>query len=210
MPFLHKPIALQFGCEKYTNTAFFFPYFSAALPQDVKGNPVLVSCRETELAKRNKTYPWMSCQLICLPSAFDDKFKLPTNEGFQFVKNVNFYSSGGIDAVDAAVGGITSEANTLSGYEKFAKLHPVPDVRVYELGRWTRDVEFGRQILNGVNPVVIRRCDTLPHNFPVTDDMVKGSLDRGMSLEEAMKVIPLYNSVVFTANQSKKHFARCN
>ena len=141
-----------------------------------------------QLQKRHDSYPWTTHLLVHLPSSFDDKFPLPTEEGFQFVKNVDFYKSGAGDAIDAAEVIIITEEQTMSEYEKIAKLHPVPNVRVSELGRWTSDVEFGRQILNAVNPVVIRRYDSPLHNFPVTKEMVKGLLDRGETLEQAMKV----------------------
>ena len=76
----------------------------------------------------------------------------------------------------------------LHDYEKLAAVLGEHELSVYKGGRWMTDVEFGRQILNGVNPVVIERCTNLPPNFPVTTDMVKGSLNRGKTLDEEMKV----------------------
>ena len=58
--------------------------------------------------------------------------------------------------------------------------------------RWHQDRWFAYQFLNGVNPVLITRCDSLPENFPVTHDLVKASLDRGESLEKEINVRRLY------------------
>ena len=49
---------------------------------------------------------------------------------------------------------------------------------------WDSDAEFGRQTLNGLNPVVIKRVKVIPEKFPVTDKDVGSLLKRGMSLQE--------------------------
>uniref|UniRef100_A0A671X1F7 Lipoxygenase domain-containing protein n=1 Tax=Sparus aurata TaxID=8175 RepID=A0A671X1F7_SPAAU len=65
-----------------------------------------------------------------------------------------------------------------------------PEVRfsftkTIQFKHWKEDVFFGYQYLNGINPMLIRRCTALPSNFPVTDDMV---FPHGQSsLEEEMK-----------------------
>ena len=43
-------------------------------------------------------------------------------------------------------------------------------------------------MLQGVNPVKIVRIETLPQNFPVMEDMVKDSLEKGKSLAREIKV----------------------
>uniref|UniRef100_A0A8B9LJ21 Arachidonate 15-lipoxygenase type B n=1 Tax=Astyanax mexicanus TaxID=7994 RepID=A0A8B9LJ21_ASTMX len=53
---------------------------------------------------------------------------------------------------------------------------------------WQEDEFFGYQTLNGLNPMLIERCTKLPSNFPVTEDMVRSSLE-GSSLETEMTVI---------------------
>uniref|UniRef100_A0A8C9ZZQ7 Lipoxygenase domain-containing protein n=1 Tax=Sander lucioperca TaxID=283035 RepID=A0A8C9ZZQ7_SANLU len=50
---------------------------------------------------------------------------------------------------------------------------------------WKEDAFFGYQYLNGLNPMLIRRCSALPDNFAVTDDMV--SLHGQGSLRNEMK-----------------------
>ena len=49
---------------------------------------------------------------------------------------------------------------------------------------WESDIEFGRQTLNGMNPICIQRVRAIPGKFPVTDLMVRGLLKRGLTLEE--------------------------
>ncbi|KAL2086482.1 hypothetical protein ACEWY4_017541 [Coilia grayii] len=56
----------------------------------------------------------------------------------------------------------------------------------YVKEHWDKDEFFGYQFLNGLNPMVIRRCSKLPQNFPVTEEMVRDSLG-GTTLEQEMK-----------------------
>ena len=66
-----------------------------------------------------------------------------------------------------------------------------PTIVPYEASRWTSDVEFGRQQLNGTNFVLIRRCTTLPDNFPVTNDLVNHLLCRRLTLDQEIQVWPM-------------------
>uniref|UniRef100_A0A671R738 Arachidonate 5-lipoxygenase-like n=1 Tax=Sinocyclocheilus anshuiensis TaxID=1608454 RepID=A0A671R738_9TELE len=57
---------------------------------------------------------------------------------------------------------------------------------------WNMDYMFGYQFLNGCNPVMISKCVELPDNFPVTHEVVEGSLQRGLTLEEELKAGNIY------------------
>lgn len=65
-------------------------------------------------------------------------------------------------------------------------LPPTPAEYVFE--HWQEDAFFGYQFLNGLNPVLIRRCRYLPENFPVTDAMVAPVLGPGTSLQAELEV----------------------
>ena len=62
------------------------------------------------------------------------------------------------------------------------------DVPTYTGDRWVSDVEFGRQILNGVNPVLIKKCTKIPDNFAVTSEMVQPFMNDAQTLDQAMQV----------------------
>uniref|UniRef100_A0A672L1M5 Arachidonate 5-lipoxygenase-like n=1 Tax=Sinocyclocheilus grahami TaxID=75366 RepID=A0A672L1M5_SINGR len=57
---------------------------------------------------------------------------------------------------------------------------------------WKTDKMFGYQFLNGCNPVMIKKCEEIPGNFPVTHVMVKGFLERGLTLEDELKAGNIY------------------
>ena len=129
-----------------------------------------------------------------MPSGIDDggetnvlSANIPPDEKFERVKTLDFTG----DALKAtATLGFESAFTTLDSlhdYEDLATTLGTPELELYQTDRWATDVEFGRQVLNGVNPVVIRKISSLPDNFPVTNEMVQGSL-RGGTLDQQMKV----------------------
>lgn len=154
------------------------------------------SQRQGQIDQRRNAYQWQKFEAVNLPSAIDDRAKdetsnprlLPSDEQFGAVKSIDFTK----DAI-TAVGNMVfpfvfRSMDRLTHYEYVAEAIKVPEFPTYQISRWVRDEEFGRQMLNGVNPVVIQKCLSIPTNFPVTNEMVKGSLVRGFSLEDEIKV----------------------
>ncbi|XP_037393721.1 hydroperoxide isomerase ALOXE3-like [Pygocentrus nattereri] len=56
----------------------------------------------------------------------------------------------------------------------------------YVQKNWRKDEFFGYQFLNGLNPMIIKRCSKLPEKFPVTNEMVRGFLPDTSTLESEM------------------------
>ena len=150
---------------------------------------ILLQQRNAQLKKRQDEYKWKIWSDTGLPSGIDDTHtNLPEDEQFERVKCVDFTE-------DALEGGAKivfqlpfKKIEDIHTYERMAISLGTPEVRVHNAARWTTDVEFGRQMLNGVNPVVIEKCTKLPANFPVTNEMVKGVLNRGLTLQQEMDV----------------------
>ena len=157
--------------------------------KDVSDDQVLRKQREFQLQKRRKEYEWERQSDWGLPSSIKASVpKLPDDEQFERVKNVDFTLTALTNGVKIRVQAVFNDIQDVDDYKKIATILGDPEVPVHNAARWTTDVEFGRQVLNGVNPVVIEKCTELPANFPVTNDMVKGFLNRGLTLEQEMKV----------------------
>ena len=153
---------------------------------NIAGNAILKEQRSTQLNHRKLKYEWQAFPASGLPSGVQN---LPSDDKFEAAKSIDF-------AVDGLAGSSKIKLKTafmsitsLHQYEELATILQKPEFETYAMARWTRDEEFGRQILNGVNPVVLQQCTSLPPNFPITNELVEGSLGRGLSLEGEMEVI---------------------
>ena len=89
-------------------------------------------------------------------------------------------------------------ADTLGGMNyEIQNANGNSEIPTYVGDRWVSDVEFGRQILNGVNPVLIKKCTKIPDNFAVTSEMVQPFMNDAQTLDQAMQVQSQYNSNVY-------------
>lgn len=70
----------------------------------------------------------------------------------------------------------------LEAYNHLRPRGPQPSVA----DRWQLDAEFARQRLNGVNPLQIRRLDSLPAHLVVTDERVRDVVPEGYTLDKLM------------------------
>ncbi|RXN14495.1 arachidonate 5-lipoxygenase-like isoform X1 [Labeo rohita] len=161
------------------------------LPQDDN----MKEYRRKELGSRQLLFRWKEW-LPGFPMSIDvnASTELPLDIQFESAKSVDF-----------SLNYIKAIRNL--GLNKFMKLSSWKDIADFEkifvkiknnreqeyvMQNWNEDYFFGYQFLNGSNPVIIRKCMNLPDKFAVTQEMVKGSLDRGLTLQEELKAGNIY------------------
>ncbi|XP_056088520.1 hydroperoxide isomerase ALOXE3-like isoform X3 [Rhinichthys klamathensis goyatoka] len=152
-------------------------------------NPIAQRQRMRQLEEQRKLFRWRvyaegTPQVIDC----DTPLTLPAEVRFSFTKETEFYSSAGKQLAALKLTGL---ADSRRSWESISQLDTIlcenkNKTIEYIQEHWDEDEFFGYQFLNGLNPMMIQLCSTLPENFPVTDDMVKESLS-GSSLEQEMK-----------------------
>lgn len=109
---------------------------------------------------------------------------LPEEQEFTTVQGRGMIKSMAIGVCNSFISKLETLRDKRKSIKVFDRYYPLwtePSVSQ----RFDKDLEFGRQRLNGVNPILIKRCDQIPEKLPVTDAMVEGLLDEGDTLESA-------------------------
>ncbi|XP_041866922.1 polyunsaturated fatty acid 5-lipoxygenase [Melanotaenia boesemani] len=167
----------------------------AFLPQDDKTSLVRQH-RQKELDMRRKTFRWKEWQPGFPMSIDANRHKdLPRDIQFDSEKGVDFilnYSKAIENlCVNQFMHMFQSSWSDFADFERiFVRIKNT--ISEYVMQHWKEDFMFGYQFLNGCNPVVIQKCTKLPDNFPVTDEMVSVSLERGLTLEQELEKGNIY------------------
>ncbi|XP_059197441.1 polyunsaturated fatty acid lipoxygenase ALOX15B-like [Centropristis striata] len=146
--------------------------------------------RHQELIKRSKDYCW-DVYAEGLPHIMkaQDTDSLPPEVQFSFTKDTEFKFTIDTALAELALKGLAFSKENWSDIDSSDHVFcgKKTEVTEYVQDHWKEDAFFGYQFLNGVNPMMIRRCSALPDNFPVTDQMV--FLHGQSSLADEMEVI---------------------
>ncbi|KAL6485581.1 hypothetical protein MHYP_G00049730 [Metynnis hypsauchen] len=160
---------------------------SVALLKTQDTVPQLLAHRQENLKKRCQEFKW-SLYALGLPHTVlaTSPHELPLEVRFSFTREKEFLFTSG-----AAFMKLKLE-NPINGtWSSFEELNEIlskkPKTYEYVENNWMTDEFFAYQFLNGLNPMIIKRCSKLPEKFPVTNEMVKGFLPGTSTLESEMK-----------------------
>uniref|UniRef100_A0A3Q2GF11 Arachidonate 15-lipoxygenase B-like n=1 Tax=Cyprinodon variegatus TaxID=28743 RepID=A0A3Q2GF11_CYPVA len=154
-------------------------------PEGSVKHDILKKYWEKNIKENQKLYEWAEGDKG-LPSHLKDE-SLPLDANFSYTKEAEM----AFTAVEAIAelkleewAEMKKKWTNIDDIERLYSCHRT-EISDYVHDHWKEDSFFGYQFLNGLNPMVIQRCQTLPDNFPVTDKMV--FKDGKQSLKEEMK-----------------------
>ncbi|XP_005314246.2 hydroperoxide isomerase ALOXE3-like [Chrysemys picta bellii] len=153
-------------------------------------SPLLLEQRQAELKHRRECYRWKEFA-PGLPQCLDvdNIIDLDSNSTYSLTKSTNFLLRGVTAKVELRLKGFLSCTDSWVKLDDINKVFCFNKTLITEYVQvhWREDTFFGYQFLNGVHPVVIRRCTELPCNFPVMPAMVASFLGESTSLQDELE-----------------------
>lgn len=143
-------------------------------------NPFERAERERHLFAQRQNYRWVHA-----PGQPPFCKGVPPGEAFSKTKSrlMSLDLAGSIaDMALAVVLRLFKHNDTVASFKRYYPIRPIPDVA----DRWMKNEEFARQRLDGINPFLIALATEIPEKFPVTDDVLRGVLPEGLSLERLL------------------------
>ncbi|XP_071989695.1 hydroperoxide isomerase ALOXE3-like [Engystomops pustulosus] len=146
--------------------------------------------KSRELEENRDIYKWKMYALgvpYCIHA--DGVQDLPLNEQYSSVKDISFQLNRSLVRIKGGLKGLMKCTHSWRSLEDMRAgfcFHR-SDIAEEVSRIWDEDNFFGYQFLNGVNPMVIRKCQKLPESFTVTSGMVASSLGTSRNLHEELK-----------------------
>ncbi|XP_028831459.1 hydroperoxide isomerase ALOXE3 [Denticeps clupeoides] len=146
--------------------------------------------REMQLRRCQQEFRW-EVYAPGLPEMVesDNALALPPEVRFSFTKEAEFNLTLGSAFIPLKLNGLADNRDSWTNFHDLDQIFVDKKTKAYEYVQqhWLEDEFFGYQLLNGLNPMMIERCQTLPTNFPVTDDLVRSYLPSGSCLKTEME-----------------------
>lgn len=187
----------EFPCHRWVLSDLMVFEGKAILPFQEQPDAVK-SQRILEVTKRQENYKWGGQEVYKhLPGYLEavTHADIPRDSQFSDEARSSVDEDKKKAIVKLGLSYLTSLFDSWDNFDDFQKILDrayggIP--KIVEDDRWKTDKVFGSMFLNGCNPNVIQRCEKLPSNFPVTEEMVKSFLDRGQTLQEEIKAGHVY------------------
>ncbi|XP_035531317.1 arachidonate 12-lipoxygenase, 12S-type [Morone saxatilis] len=156
----------------------------------------LLAHRKTELQERRMAYRWVTWA-PGIPRCIDAKTEadLPQDVRFDNEKRSDFEHSLHYALLELSLKKLAIRfGKSWSDLDDFKRIFwklrsPIAE---YCMEHWKEDWFFGYQCMNGSNPRMIKSCNKLPENFPVTSDMVQSSMAPRTNLDKELKAGNIY------------------
>ncbi|XP_055757106.1 polyunsaturated fatty acid 5-lipoxygenase-like isoform X2 [Salvelinus fontinalis] len=154
----------------------------------------LLAHRKAELQERQAVYRWVAWA-PGIPKCIDAKTEADLHQDVRFDNEKRSDFEGSLHLLELSLKKLAirfgKSWDNLDDFKRcFWKLRsPISE---YCMEHWKEDSFFGYQCLNGSNPRMIQCCKKLPGNFPVSGDMVQGSLAPRTTLEKELKAGNIY------------------
>ncbi|KAM9400742.1 polyunsaturated fatty acid 5-lipoxygenase-like isoform 4-T5 [Salvelinus alpinus] len=154
----------------------------------------LLAHRKAELQERQAVYRWVTWA-PGIPKCIDAKTEADLHQDVRFDNEKRSDFEGSLHLLELSLKKLAimfgKSWDNLDDFKRcFWKLRsPISE---YCMEHWKEDSFFGYQCLNGSNPRMIQCCKKLPGNFPVSGDMVQGSLAPRTTLEKELKAGNIY------------------
>lgn len=157
---------------------------SASLPQRETSEARAAERREA-LERRREKYPWGPQALPGLGQLdVSDERPLPKDEAYRGLIDRSYHVTfaATMSKLQLARPLLSRAWNALERLKDLLRFVGVPSVAE----RWTDDREFARHTLQGTSPLALALTLTRPEGMPLSDEALRGLLDPGVSLDEAL------------------------